>query len=290
MADPAQDEVDRYFSGPSTVAVHPEDRDAQSDKSDQEEETTTSKTITSRRREGHADSDDNDSDNENMATMTATRTSYHIPNTTHHANTGPKGVIADAQNFHRAKKSSFRNRLSTFASGFASFNPPKTTLFNGDKKKSPSNSDHSDLGGSDEDSDSEFMNNWRAQRMQELTAGAHNNTIRRVSPSRRTWGTLQEVDANGYLDAIEKVSDEDIVVVMIFNPDSARSLAVEDELNMIAYRNSRTRFVKLHYDIAEMETVETPAVLAYRKGDVFATISGAVAQDLEDALKKHRVI
>lgn len=223
--------------------------------------------------------------------MTSTKTStYTLPNTTHYANTGPKGVIADAQNFHRAKKSSFRNRLSTFAGNFASFKPPSSNVLSAENKKDTNSSDHSDL--SDVDSDSDFMANWRAQRMQELSAqgSGYNSAGRRVSPSRRTWGALTEVDANGYLDAIEKVSAEDIVIVMIYDPASSQSAAVEDELNMLAYRNSKTRFVKLHHEIAEMETVQVPAVLAYRNGDVFATISGARAQDLPDALRKHLVI
>jgi hypothetical protein len=42
----------------------------------------------------------------------------------------------------------------------------------------------------------------------------------------------------------------------------------------------------LHHDIAEMESVETPAVLAYRAGDVITTISGAKAAGLEEVLIK----
>lgn len=270
--------------------LHPEDRDNVSDHSLQEEDKPRSRNIRGSRRRSASDSDDDeDSDNANMST-TATKVGYTIPTTTHHANTGPKGVIADAQNFHRAKKSSFRKRLSTFTSGFASFKPPQNVFGNENKKTASNSSDHSDAALSEEESDSEFMNNWRAQRMQELTAKGPDAFQRRVSPSRRTWGALQEVDANGYLDAIEKVSDEDIVVVMIFDPEDERSLAVEEELNLLAYRHFKTRFVKLHHEIAEMETVQVPAVLAYRAGDVFATISGAKAQELEGALQKHRAI
>ncbi|ETN45093.1 uncharacterized protein HMPREF1541_09969 [Cyphellophora europaea CBS 101466] len=285
----AQDEANQYFSGGDLPSTHPEDRDNVSDRSVQEEEKPRPRNLRGGRRRSTSDTEDQDSDRADKMTTTTT-TSYTIPSTTHYANTGPKGVIADAQNFHRAKKSSFRNRLSTFTSGFASFRPP-TTLFNSETKQAPSNSsDHSDNGLSEEDSDQEFMTNWRAQRMQELSSNGPNNPTRRVSPSRRTWGSLQEVDANGYLDAIEKVSDDAIVIVMIYDPTSDRSASVEDELHMLAYRHSKTRFVKLHHDIAEMETIEVPAVLAYRAGDVFATISGASAQDVEAALRKHRVI
>lgn len=292
MANPAQDEADRFFSARDLTSTHPEDQDRLSDHSLQEDEKPRSRNIRGTRRRSPSDSHNEDSDDaDNMVTTTATKTNYTVPSTTHFANTGPKGVIADAQSFHRAKKSSFRSRLSTFTSGFASFRPPTTAVFGTDNKKAHSNSsDHSDHALSEEDSDSEFMNNWRAQRMQELSSNGPNNFQRRVSPSRRTWGTLQEVDANGYLDAIEKVSDEDIVVVMIHDPESEQSIAVEDELGVLAYRHFKTRFVKLDHDIAELESVQVPAVLAYRRGDVFATISGARAQDVEQALRKHRVI
>jgi hypothetical protein len=34
----------------------------------------------------------------------------------------------------------------------------------------------------------------------------------------RVWGTFDDVDANGYLDAVEKVPDDAIVVVCIYDP------------------------------------------------------------------------
>lgn len=295
MANPAQEEADRYLSARDATASHPEDRDDVSDRSVQEEEKPRyNSNLREGRKRADSFSDEDDFDNPHkMATMTSTKTSYTVPSTTHYANTGPKGVIADAQNFHRAKKSSFRNRLSTFAGNFASFKPPSNNVFGGnnESKKDGNSSDHSD-NTSEEDSDSDFMANWRAQRMQELTAqgSGYNQAGRRVSPSRRTWGTLTEVDANGYLDAIEKVSADDIVVVMIYDPTSEQSASVEDELHMLAYRHSKIRFVKLHHAIAEMETIQIPAVLAYKQGDVLATVSGARAQDVGETLRRQRVI
>ena len=50
------------------------------------------------------------------------------------------------------------------------------------------------------------------------------------------------------------------------------SAAVEEPLNYLARKHCTTRFVKLHYEVAEMEHVSVPAILAYRRGDVFATL------------------
>jgi len=154
------------------------------------------------------------------------------------------------------------------------------------KKTRSGSGSSSDLAIS-EDGDDEFMNAWRQSRLQEPnTLSAQPLSGRRISPSRRTWGSLEDVDANGYLDAIEKVAKEMFVVVMIYDPSSSRSREVEDELQQLAYKHYQTRFVKLHHEIAEMETIEIPAVLVYQAGEVHTTISGARAEGLEDVLKK----
>lgn len=53
---------------------------------------------------------------------------------------------------------------------------------------------------------------------------------------------------------------------------SHKSTIVEDSLSTISRRNPSTRFVKLHHEIAEMRHIQAPALLAYRAGDVFATV------------------
>jgi Phosducin len=283
MADPAREEVDRLFASHDHPTSHPEDLHNRSDRSDEEEGKLASKSQHS------FDSNNNDDYSKDMATMTQTKTNYHIPTTTHYANTGPKGVIADAQSFERAKQTSFRSRLANIANNI-SFKPQSLTSNEKQaKSKAKSGSSNSDLDLSEEDSDSEFMKTWRQTRINELAQNQIQG-IRRVSPTRRTWGTLSEVDANGYLDAIEKVTDEDVVIVMINDSSSMQSRDVEDELGMLAYRYSAIRFVKLDQEVAEMESVQVPAVLAYRAGDVFATISDAKAEGLEDILKKSRVL
>ena len=63
-----------------------------------------------------------------------------------------------------------------------------------------------------EDGDEEFMQKWRQSRMQELSEGK-----RRISPNKRTYGRVDVVDANGYLDAVEKVTSDTVVVVCIYD-------------------------------------------------------------------------
>ncbi|KAL6244042.1 hypothetical protein RBB50_008911 [Rhinocladiella similis] len=291
MADLAREEAERYFSHRDHPTSHPEDSD-DSDRSSDLRPQSPDQAY-------HSDPGTDDDDAANMATMTATRTSYHLPSQTHFANTGPKGVIADAQSFARAKQTTFRQRIASFAGNLTSHKPSGGLTEKSDKRKSifgtspKSNSSGSEQTAlSDDEADSDFMKTWRANRLAELSSQSQSaySSQKRQYPSQRTWGTFYDVDANGYLDAIEKVSDDTVVVVMIHDPSSPASAEVEDELSTLAYKHNKTHFIRLHHEIAEMETIEVPAVLAYRGGDVFATISGAKAEGLEGVLIRNRVL
>ncbi|RMZ87927.1 hypothetical protein DV736_g4854, partial [Chaetothyriales sp. CBS 134916] len=303
MSDLAREEADRFFSTKDHLTSHPEDQlnnasDIDSDHADEKDKDE---------HDSDPGTDDDDLDTTaNMVTTSHARTTYHLPATASHANTGPKGVIADAQNFERARQSTFRSKLTNLTQHIPSYNKRETWAGPGPwaaekhKQKQNNKTDASSAGSegspSEDESGSEFMKTWRRNRLQELSkmanthGGQQQQQQRRVSPSRRTWGVVQDVDAAGYLDAIEKVPKDEVVVVMIYDAASSWSRSIELELGMLAYKYSATRFVKLDQEIAEMESVEVPAVLAYRGGDVFATISGANAESLEDDLKQHRVL
>lgn len=129
--------------------------------------------------------------------------------------TGVKGVIADARNYELARKATFMNRVrnarrSVFGLGQVS-NPP----VDHDKK-----SEHS---SSEEDEDEEsFLAQWRESRRRELEDDARPGAsvrTRRTSPSVRVYGRFDTVDALGYLDAIEKVGRETVVVVFVYDDE-----------------------------------------------------------------------
>ena len=132
-----------------------------------------------------------------------------------HANTGPKGVIADARSFETAKKRSFRQTLSALSHGTSPplFGSKNKKQFDYSREKSPS----PDLSASSEDE--EFMNKWRANRLDELLAMKQQDSGRRRSPSKRKYGSVVAVDPVGYLDAIEKVHADTVVVVLIYDDE-----------------------------------------------------------------------
>ncbi|RMZ77438.1 hypothetical protein DV738_g4433, partial [Chaetothyriales sp. CBS 135597] len=216
MSDLAREEADRFFSNKERLTSHPEDREDDEKKGGSDFDGS-----------NHGDRDRYERD------LKEEQIEIDLPH---------------AQNFERAKQSTFRSKLNSFTQHISS-----------------------------------------AYNKRESWLGGPPRPVRRVS-HQRTWGIVQDVDASGYLDAVEKAGADEVVVVLIYDGGSSWSRSIELELGMLAYKYSRTRFVKLDQDIAEMESVEVPAVLAYRGGDVFATISGADADRLEDELKGYGVL
>jgi hypothetical protein len=195
----AQEEFNQLVNNNRDKASsHPEDRDSSPHFSD--DDPSRPRNLRQRR---VLDSDDEDAD-ENM--VSSRSNNYHIPNTVFDANTGPKGVIADAQAFERARKKSFRKTLLS-AAGFDG----NGSAFGKTRDEAPKPTDSS--SGS-EDDEERFLRKWRVSRMQEL----QNRGMRRPSPRGRRYGAVETVDAAGYLDAIEKVTPDTVVVVCIYDP------------------------------------------------------------------------
>jgi hypothetical protein len=146
---------------------------------------------------------------------------YHIPDSPHFtANTGPKGVIADARSFDLARKRSFRQTLQAFSTGQS---PPALS-----RNRLAARRFSREKSISSEEDEDDFMRTWRANRLEELSNMSSELRTRRHSPSQRKYGNLVAVDPAGYLDAVEKVPADTTVVVFIYDdevsgvPDPAR--------------------------------------------------------------------
>lgn len=136
--------------------------------------------------------------------------------------TGVKGVIADARSFETARKSKWVDRAKSSARrsilGIAG------AVQNGHGSQSESETDSDALSGIDSDEET-FLQQWRETRRRELEREANRAVrTRRTSPSVRIYGRLDEVDALGYLDAIEKVSRETKVVVFVHDHEVSSCL------------------------------------------------------------------
>ncbi|CRG90678.1 hypothetical protein PISL3812_07723 [Talaromyces islandicus] len=279
----AQEEFDRLVqANKESSRVHPEDRH-QSDN----ESAAHSNSRNDEYELSDADSDyaDRNEDSQKSSSKMGSRTgTYTVPTTVFEANTGPKGVIADAQSFERARKKSFRRTLLSVAGLDSHSKNLKDSQSRMQKSSPPS-----------EDEEDEFMRRWRESRLREL----QDRNQRRPSPSKRVYGTFDDVDAEGYLNAIERVSSETVVVVCIYDPESAVSSQVEDAIEVLARTQITTRFIKLHHEIAEMTHIDAPALLAYKGGDVLSTIvdipqhirdAEITSTGIENLLKQNRVL
>jgi len=273
----AESEAAALFQSEDKLSRHPED--AALDSTDSEPSSDVD------------EHDENEPEPPSAANMPANK--FHLPNTRFNANTGPKGVIADAHAFEQAKRRKSR---------FPGFNSLRGKAFEG--SQTAIDASRSEKGSEDDsnedDNEEEFMRNWRQNRLLEIRSGSQDPRTRRQSPSRRKYGTLDAVDAAGYLDAVEKVPASTIVVVCIYDDQSEVSQMVEDCLMNIARKYDTTRFVKLHYEEAEMDAVSVPALLAYKDGDLVANLVAIIDEipegralssgSLETVLKKHRVL
>jgi len=265
-ATAAQDEFDALFDNTyNTAKGHPED----------EAETLTpepSDTEHTDEPKGQQYYEKDEDANEDAATKM--RSTYYIPKLRSEANTGPKGVIADAQAFEQAKR---QHRFSFARKGRkASTSPTPPAAIprayrNEDYEKS-----------SEEEDDDGFMARWRQRRLQELTNKRFSRGGSPGSAGKRVWGGLVKVDAEGYLDAIEQAPKDTVVVVFIYDSLSEISLMVEECVREIAKAYGSTRFVKLQYEEAEMEVAGVPAILAYRGGDKFAGLVPVMNEMPED--------
>ena len=192
MTTAAQDEFDRIQrSQVQSSSTHPEDADSSAGSASDTDDATL-----------HSDAPTLASQ---ASTAMPSRT-YEIPSSTYFdANTGPKGVIADARSFDIAKKRSFRQTLHAFSE----------PLFNRVSKREKSSSP--ELSADEEEDD--FMRSWRAKRLDELASMKQDIRTRRQSPSKRKYGAMTTVDPIGYLDAVEKVGAETVVLVMIYDDE-----------------------------------------------------------------------
>lgn len=219
-----------------------------------------------------------------------------IPTTRYQANTGPKGVIADAQHFRDSRRS---RRISLQSSSTLQSQLQAQRVSNPPVLNEKLSESDEELD--DEEEDDDFMKEWRQSRLKEMQNGTPRESKTRTGEKgRRLWGGLPTVDGSGYLDAVDKSPSETVVVVYIFDDYSHVSASIEDCIRELAQRHLDVRFVKLHFEDAEMEPAGVPALLAYRGGDKFAGLVPIIqeipddadlsARTLESVLKRHQIL
>ncbi|KAL2164286.1 hypothetical protein VTH06DRAFT_3502 [Thermothelomyces fergusii] len=273
MSDPtpAQEEFAAFLDKNSRSeldGVHPEDREAvakeleDGERSEDEEERYRASLIDAAMR---------------MPTMDA-RTEIRLPpaDFDRGRSTGVKGVIADARSYEAARQSKWKERARAARRG----------VFDTGSSGRPNQSSGTDSDGSGAEDPDEiaFLEQWRENRRRELEEESKRPVRnRRTSPSIRLYGRFDQVDALGYLDAIEKVGRDTVVVVFVHDPESEVSAAIESALIPLVSTYPAVRFVKVHYEDIEFDIAGVPAILAYRnQGDLFANLTGILEMIPDD--------
>ncbi|KAH6647283.1 thioredoxin-like protein [Truncatella angustata] len=268
---PAQEEFQDLLNknaGSDSPPVHPEDRDYD-------------------REARHSEDDEEDRWlNEQIdATMrmpslrgTAEGANYKLPPASFDkgASTGVKGVIADARAYEEARHGRFRDKVraarrSVFGMGNI-------------KAKDPDSQSEASSDGELDADEEAFLSQWRESRRHELEQETKNGMRnRRTSPSLRTFGRMDTVDALGYLDAIEKVGRDTIVVVFVYDHECEVSSLIHEALRPLVIENPYIHFVKVHYEDIEFDNAAVPTILAYKnQGDLIANMTGIIDLIPED--------
>ncbi|GAP89986.1 putative phosducin-like protein [Rosellinia necatrix] len=210
--------------------------------------------------------------------------------------TGVKGVIADARAYEQARQGKWRNKVGAVR---------RSVMGLSGSDRSGSNTHVSSPADSDDDPDTDeeaFLQQWREARRLELENEAnHGVRSRRTSPSPRMFGRFDVVDALGYLDAIERVGRDTVVVVFVYDHECQVSGMMESALRPLVSAYPHVHFVKVHYEDIEFDNAAVPTVLAYRnQGDLVANLTGIIdmipddedfdTDSLKRVLQRHGVL
>jgi hypothetical protein len=203
---PAQEEFAAFLAKNSRSSldnIHPEDRDEVAreaeENSEDEEERYLQQQIEAAMR---------------MPTMDS-RTEIRLPpaDFDRGCSTGVKGVIADARSYEAARRSKWKDRVRA----------ARRSVFGVDSQRGRGSDQDSDGSALDDPDEAAFLQQWRESRRRELEQESRNPIRnRRTSPSARLFGRFDQVDALGYLDAIEKVGRETVVVVFVYDHEVCR--------------------------------------------------------------------
>lgn len=189
----AQEEFNKVFNQSLSLNRHPEDEREDREGEEEGDEQTEEEQYLAQRIE------------ETMKMPVFDRIgAYHLPPQSFDSGrtTGVKGVIADARSFDQAKRQKgWKSSANNIIHG-------KRGSTIGEK-----NSGDDELSSEDE----EFLERWREERRMQMQREGPDIRNRRTSPSLRRFGRFDEVDALGYLDAIEKVGRETVVCVFVYD-------------------------------------------------------------------------
>jgi hypothetical protein len=206
MATAAQDEFNELMRNKERRTAHPEDADSDA------------------RSFLNLSDDDNDrtppasnyDPDENLPRSSTSTARNIIPRTRYGANTGPKGVISDAQHFRDSQRNHRTSLRSLIGAQPPVVEEPPQRHWT-QEPTSLEKLEEGDDGLDDDEADEGFISKWRQGRLRELQNGDYESGINKSGKNRRSYGGLTTVDGEGYLDAVEKSGPQTVVIVYIYD-------------------------------------------------------------------------
>ncbi|KAF9915868.1 Phosducin-like protein 2 [Lobosporangium transversale] len=219
------------------------------------------------------------------------------------ANTGPKGVIAD-QKYHHQQQ--LQKRLSSQQSYNARMlsKAPMTTTYRQDKERERQEKKAQGLLDEDEEDEDEkalreleeedqdekaVLERIRGSRLQDMSwaakadkSGTGASSVRK----KRVFGSLMEMNAAQYVNAIDMESKDVTVVIHIYSEYNPACKKLDGCLIQLAARYATTKFIRIKAREVDFDEEVSPTVLAYRAGDLIANlvmITHELSEDFDDS-------
>ncbi|ORX48798.1 thioredoxin-like protein [Hesseltinella vesiculosa] len=221
----------------------------------------------------HDDSDHSDDDQDQSIGE------VEVPNTMRETGpqTGPKGVIAD-EKYHRQMRAAQKQADLTAYNAKMLAKAPMTTTYLEDQRQAQASNELVLESRHDSDSDLDDLLEDEEQH--------------------RVFGTLADVDAQGYVDAIDNEWRTVPVVVHVFDSNLQHCRQLDALLQPLARKYALAKFIRIAAHDLDFDLVGSPAILAYKSGILVANLIrlddevGPVYSEetIEDLLIRHQAL
>ncbi|KAF8938414.1 hypothetical protein BGZ58_000938 [Dissophora ornata] len=243
--------------------------------------------------------------NSSSATTAAPATAAY-PERDTGANTGPKGVIAD-QKYHQQQQ--LQERRSTHQAYNARMlaKAPMTTTYRQDRERERQEMEAQGLLEKDETEDllaedqdeKAILERIRGNRLKDMKWSANaGKAAGRGGSRKKLFGSLMEMNAAQYVNAIDTEEKDVTVIIHIYNEFNAGCKKLDGCLIRLAGRYATTKFIRIKAGEVDFDEEVCPTVLVYRAGDLIANLVMITYElgesyddvELEELFTKHGVI
>ncbi|KAF9352645.1 hypothetical protein BGX34_012057 [Mortierella sp. NVP85] len=220
------------------------------------------------------------------------------------ANTGPKGVIAD-QKYHHQQQ--LQERLSSHQAYNERLlaKAPMTTTYRQDAEKERQEKKAQGLltkdeeAALDEDEDEKaILEKIRGNRLREMAWAAKGNGKGGPGPKKKVFGSLMEMNAAQYVNAIDAENKDVAIVIHIYSDYHPACKKLDGCLIQLAGRYATTKFTRIKAREVDFDEEVCPTVLVYRAGELIANLVMITYElsenyddvELEELFTKHKVL